>query len=343
MKTNFLCRNALLKEVVVFLRLGFSVMLMTFFCLSGYTQTSSITGQRQHLYLKLHKNDPDMPDCIKVKSLSDDSEKKFSYGYHSNINTETARLRLFEGDNIIAPDDGIGFHAQLTLMSDVPSLFVRFEVSIGEFTRTYSLKRSKLFYDKGHMPVSQNGVINIYYDGTLYQVTYNGVLIECEEPGAFSGLRQAFISTYNRLNTGGEVNFMLEPYDEGIIQNCALGCQPEIVRLTDTPPVPDISRIECSAVSPKEYQSDNQQGYIATYPNPLNHQLTVNINSIIDDDLVIEIIDATGRTVQFHSATVIAKNDNIFHFDVSTLSNGIYYIKVDAEYRFETQKITIIK
>lgn len=340
MKTNFLCGNVLPRGAGVFLKFGFSVMVLTFFYFSGYAQTSSTTGERQHLYLKLHKNDPNVPDCIKVKPLSDDDAKKFSYGYYSNVNTETATLRLFEDDDIVAPDGGTGFHAQLTLMSEVPSLFIRFGVSVGEFNKTYSLNNSKLFYNKGHVEVSEGRKIDIYYDGNAYQVTYDDVLIECDELGSLSGLRQAFVSSYNRTNTGGEVNFMLESYTGDVVADCVLGCQPDFVGTDKITPCTITEPNECPS---GKYEVNKLQGNITAYPNPVSHQLTVNINTIIDEDLIIRIIDARGRTVQLHPVTVIAKNDNTMHVDVSDLSDGVYYIKIDSEYQFETQKITIIK
>jgi len=334
MKTNFLCRNALPRGAGVFLKFGLSLMALMLFCLSGYAQGEL----QQHVYLKFHKNDAGVPDQIKVEPLS--------YSYHGRVDDETATLRLSENSN------ENGFHAQLTLMENIPNLFVRFGVSVGEFNRIYSLNNSKLFYDKGNVTVDQYGEIDIYYDGTRYQVTYDGMPVECEEPSNLSGLRKAFISTYGRPNTGGEVNFMLEPYSQGIIADCTLGCEcdcdsptPDLVCCErDATPELDISRVTCSAVvQAKEREVGKLQGYITTYPNPVNNQLTLNINSVIDDDIVIQIIDVTGRTVHVHSASVIAKSDNTFHLDVSNLSGGIYYMNIDAKYRFETKKITIIK
>jgi len=342
MKTNFLSKDALPRGRDMFLRLSLLIIALTCFCSANYAQTVPVPGQQQHLYLKLYKDDPVTPDHIKVKPLSDDPNDKFSYSHYAHVDTETATLRLLEANDAVLPDDGVAFHAQLTLMDEVPSLFIRFGVSMGNFKRTYSLNNEKLFYDKGHVKVNQGGKIDIYYDGSAYQMTYDGVPFECTT-GAFSGLREAFVSTYGRLNTGGEVDFMFEPYNKELI-SCVLGCQPNFFG-------PDsISSCDVTIRPPKvcllgggKGKVDESEGYITTYPNPLDNQLMVNINPVIDEDLIIRIIDAVGKTVQLHPATVIEGSDNNFHLDVSHLSNGIYYIKIDSEYRFEIQKITIIK
>lgn len=350
MKTNFLSRNILPRGSGKLLKLGLMFMVLIGFGLSSYAQTPSDLGQQQHLYLKLHNDDPTIQDHIKVKPASDDVAKPFSYSYYCYANSEEATLRLFEGSDIVAPDDGVSFHAQLTLMDNVPSLFIRFGVSIGDFKRTYSLNSyhsdpvfnniPRLYYDKGHIEVSQGGIIDIYYDGESYQMTYDGNPLECTT-GTFSGLREAFVSTYGRLNTGGEVNFMLEPYGGTVSGECLTGCEPDIVREFPIPPVCDIVTVDC--ITDNKLETDIAQGYIDAYPNPANHQITVNINPVSDEAITINIIDAIGRTVQHRLETVLEGNDNIFHFDVSQLTGGIYYIKIDSEYRFEAQKITIIK
>lgn len=341
MKTNFLCKDALPRGRYVFSRLSLLIIALTCFCFANYAQTVPEPGQQQHLYLKLHKNDPMTPDNIKVKPLSDDPNAEFSYSHYAHVDTETATLRLLEGSDAVTPDDGVAFHAQLTLMEEVPSLFIRFGVSIGNFKRTYSLKNEKLYYDKGYVEVAKGKTIDIYYDGNAYQMTYDGVPFECIT-GAFNGLRETFVSTYGRLNTGGEVDLMFEPYSGGIISNCVVGCQPDFVGADAIAICNIVEPDECTSGQGNKYEIDDSQSF-TTYPNPVNHQLTVNINPLIDEDLILRIVDATGRIVHLHPISVIARNDNMVRIDVNHLSGGIYYIKIDSEYQFETQKIIIIK
>jgi len=341
MKTNFLCRNVLPRGSGRLLKFGLMLVLLIGFGLSSYAQTPPEPGQQQHLYLKLHNDDPTIQDHINVKPASDEAAKPFSYSYYCYANSKQATLRLFEGSDIVAPDDGVAFHTELTLMSDVPALFIRFGVSIGDFKRTYSLNNEKLYYDKGYVEVSQGGKIDIYYDGESYQMTYDDTPLECTT-GTFSGLREAFVSTYGRLNTGGEVDFMLEPYSGTVSGECLTGCEPDIVREFPMPPVCEIVTVDCVPLY-ERFEADTPQGYIEVYPNPANHQVTLEIVPVSDEAVTINIVDGLGRTVQQHSETVLEGNDNIFHLDVSQLTEGIYYIKIDSGYRFEAQKITIIK
>ncbi len=367
MKTNFLCRDVLPRGAGMFLKFGLSVIVLTVFYLCGYAQTASTTGERHHFYLKLHKNDPNVPDCIKVKPLSNDDTKKFSYGYHSHVDTETATLKLFEGDNLVTPDDGIGFHAQLTLMSNVPSLFIRFGISIGNFKRTYSINNEKLYYNWGHIDVFQETKIDVYYDGSLYQVHYNDIQIECENVGTLSGLREAFVSTYGRTNMGGEVYLSFAPYIGNLsacrlpslrcedaslginLNNCDLvyldceetggiGCYSSF-----SPSIgcADIGTTECTP-NTEDKLSTQSQDFIV-HPNPAENRLAITLTPLVDETIKINIIDAIGRTLSHYEKNVITDNTNTFDFDITELTSGIYYIKIDSAYKFETKKITVIK
>ena len=73
---------------------------------------------------------------------------------------------------------------------------------------------------------------------------------------------------------------------------------------------------------------------IVVYPNPANNTLNVSSQSMISS---IEIINVLGQVVK----TQTPIEDNKTMFDISALTNGIYFIKVkDAEQLF-TQKITV--
>jgi len=199
MKTNFLCGNALLRGAGVFLKLGLSVVVLTLFCLSGY-------AQEQHVYLKFYHVE-DMPTRVKVEPLS--------YSYYGRVDDETATLRLFENNS------GNGFHAQLTLVDDVEDLFIRFGVSVGNFKRTYTINNEKLYYNLGHIDAPKNTIIDMYYNGELYQVHYNDEQIECEAI-TLSGFPEVFASSYGRTNTGEEgVNLSFDSY-QGALEDCQI-------------------------------------------------------------------------------------------------------------------------
>jgi len=354
------------------LKFGLLFVLLIGFGLSSYAQTTPEPGEKQHLYLKLHNDDPTIQDHIKVKPLSDDAAQPFSYSHYCYANNEEATLRLFEGNDIVAPDNGVAFHAQLTLMNNVPDLFIRFGVSIGDFKKTYSLndyhpidslKIPRLYYNKGHLEVFQGTRIDIYYDGNLYQVHYEGIQIECQEVGPLSGLREAFVSTYGRLNTGGEVYFALAPY-QGSLSDCRIpsfrcnrggginldNC--EVVYMDceatggDNCYIPldpstscDFEATECTA---SERRAVEVQDFTA-YPNPVANQLTIELTPIIDEHIRFDIIDAVGRIVLSQTENVWGNTMSTVSLDMSSLTSGIYYIKIGSAYKFETKKITVLR
>lgn len=354
MKTNFLSRNTLPRGSGKLLEFGLMFMVLICFGLSSYAQTPSDLGQQQHLYLKLHNDNPTIQDCIKLKPASDEVAKPFSYSYYSYANSEEATLRLFEGSDVVAPDDGVSFHAQLTLMDNVPSLFIRFGVSMDNFKRTYSLNSyhsnpnlnniPRLYYDKGHVEVSQGGIIDIYYDGNSYQVHYDNIPVECAEIGALSGLRESFVSTYGRLNTGGEVNFMLEPYVE-TLETCEVGCfhfyDPDLFQGKPTPCVPQYLDIACGDGENKEETA--QINDFAVYPNPVSDLLTIELNPLKDEVIRVNIVDATGRLMSYQEQEVTTNTTSIIHLDTKKLVVGMYYIKIDSAYKFETKKINVLR
>jgi len=135
---------------------------------------------------------------------------------------------------------------------------------------------------------------------------------------------------------------MIEPYGGTVSGECLTGCEPDIVREFPVPPVCEIVTVDCVPLY-ERFEADTPQGYIEAYPNPANHQVTLEILPVSNETITINIVDGLGRIVQHRSETVLEGNDNIFHLDVSQLTGGIYYIKIDSEYRFESQKITIIK
>ncbi len=318
-------------------------MILVGFGLSSHAQTPSDLGQQQHLYLKLHNDDPTIQDHIKAKPASDEATKPFSYSYYCYANSEQATLRLFEGSDIVAPDNGVSFHTELTLMDDVPFTFIRFGVSIGNFERTYSLNNSKLYHNKGHVSVSEGGKIDIYYDGNYYQMHYDGVPVECAEVGAFIGLREAFVSTYGRVNRGGEVDFMLEPYSE-TLEPCEVGClhfyDPNLYQGKPTPCVPQYLDIACETGNKEEAVQVND---FDVYPNPVSDLLTVKFNPLKDELIRVNVVDVMGRVVLYEERDVTTNHTSIIHLDTKNLVVGMYYIKIDSAYKFETKKINVLR
>lgn len=64
------------------------------------------------------------------------------------------------------------------------------------------------------------------------------------------------------------------------------------------------------------------------YPNPANNQLTVNMNAENAGDETVSIYDAAGRVLQSQSM-ILVKGINKKVLDISLLSKGIYFIKLE--------------
>ena len=101
--------------------------------------------------------------------------------------------------------------------------------------------------------------------------------------------------------------------------------------------VPQIN--QCSAVS--SIEEDAISNY-TIYPNPIvstgKIELTLSNSSLAE----INIVDILGKTVQSSTHSLNSGN-NVVEFDVNNLSNGVYFVKVNAEGKTSTQKITVTK
>jgi len=361
MKTNFLYKNAPPRSGGVFLKIGLCMMLTALLGLSAYAQ------ELQRAYLKLYHLNTDEVSSKYVEINPSDSGSDFSYIDYGEVDTETATLKLSEGD---------GFHAQLILMNDVPNIFIRFGVSMGDFKRTYTINNGKLYYNWGHLNVfdedtaseSKEITIDMYYNGSSYQVHYNGWQIECEVINDLSGLREAFVSSYGRTNSGeGEVYLSFAPYT-GSLYPCRLpvfkcqgyeldndsydnGCvvyldctetDDNIGCYIDLTPIMSCSA-EVSANAANNKLSAQQLQDFTVYPNPAENQLVITLTPLVDEIIKINITDAIGRLVLHQAHNGLAGDTNTINFDITNLNSGIYYVKIDSAYKFETKKVIVIK
>ncbi len=249
--------------------------------------------------------------------------------------------------------------------------FVKLGIDWGNFQKTYSLNNGKLFYDKGFVEVNEGDVIHFYmgnvvllindegdtYLALFYQLKHNDDLLECQEfilPSDFIDFfepRKAFVSTYGRPNHGGEIDFLFEPYSGEILGCDEIGCMDfydasfspnsEVCAIAETP-CPS-SLLIGSFGAEENNKTIPESGYFNAYPNPATSKLNIEINSIIDETVSINILDAMGRVVLRHQQDVNASTISTVSLDITDLVSGMYYIQIDSEYKFETKKITVLK
>jgi hypothetical protein len=66
---------------------------------------------------------------------------------------------------------------------------------------------------------------------------------------------------------------------------------------------------------------------VAVYPNPASHQITVRLNSSSTGNMLLELIDISGRTL-------LTKESGTYQtsLDISSVAHGVYFLKV-TDYR----------
>ena len=79
-------------------------------------------------------------------------------------------------------------------------------------------------------------------------------------------------------------------------------------------------------------QMSNSITGLNVYPNPTNSEFNVELNNGLNK--TIEVMDLTGRVLSVQSSL-----DNKITVSISTLANGVYYVKVKSDNATEVLKI----
>ncbi len=64
---------------------------------------------------------------------------------------------------------------------------------------------------------------------------------------------------------------------------------------------------------------------LSVFPNPANDLLVLQVNGLNKHDVLVELIDLTGKKV---ASQTILQGSTITYFDVSTIYSGLYFLKV---------------
>ncbi len=78
---------------------------------------------------------------------------------------------------------------------------------------------------------------------------------------------------------------------------------------------------------------NGDKGYVSMYPNPASEGVTLTANTTIND---VQIFNAIGQMV--YNQTVNAKTASI---DLSSLQNGVYFVKTSSALGVATQKLVV--
>lgn len=90
----------------------------------------------------------------------------------------------------------------------------------------------------------------------------------------------------------------------------------------------------------------NLNGVIAqmeVYPNPAQVTATVEVYADVQTDVVISLMDATGRTVYTQAASALMPGRNAIQLDVSAYEAGMYHVRVSGDDGYGVRPILIIK
>ncbi len=167
--------------------------------------------------------------------------------------------------------------------------------------------------------------------------TYNGVFLVNGEP-IFSG----------NASGGGDFAFELDCCPDYSVVRCwsAMDCTGNMVEHCQT-----ISWLGSTTTSPVNFTTAEtavaEKGNIdivAIYPNPTNNLSEVKIVSEINNQVVLDVMDATGRVVnKLYSGQIEAGQVYKFTLNTDAMNNGIYQVRLTSYTEVATKQLQVIK
>jgi hypothetical protein len=167
--------------------------------------------------------------------------------------------------------------------------------------------------------------------------TYNGVFLVNGEP-IFSG----------NASGGGDFAFELDCCPDYSVVRCwsAMDCTGNMVEHCQT-----ISWLGSTTTSPVNFTTAEtavaEKGNIdivAIYPNPTNNLSEVKIVSEINNQVVLDVMDATGRVVnKLYSGQIEAGQVYKFTLNTDAMNNGIYQVRLISFSEVATKQLQVIK
>jgi len=86
----------------------------------------------------------------------------------------------------------------------------------------------------------------------------------------------------------------------------------------------------CSSTGKTEGNTELEMNEeISLYPNPVQDQLNVSLNKVMNEDLKIEILDVSGKVI---SETIMRPKNQLCSVNTTSLLKGIYLLRLSDEY-----------
>ena len=82
---------------------------------------------------------------------------------------------------------------------------------------------------------------------------------------------------------------------------------------------------------------------IAVYPNPANENVTVSFDLLNANDVQIDLIDITGKTIRATNSMRFGAGINEISLNTADITQGIYFVKVSTTELSKTTRLVIIK
>ncbi|MBL4669990.1 MAG: T9SS type A sorting domain-containing protein, partial [Flavobacteriales bacterium] len=79
---------------------------------------------------------------------------------------------------------------------------------------------------------------------------------------------------------------------------------------------------------------------INVYPNPANNFIVMQFNSLVKENISVELFDITGKSIQ---KSIIYQGSTIAHIDTRSLYNGQYLLRFTANNETVVKKFIIAK
>lgn len=84
------------------------------------------------------------------------------------------------------------------------------------------------------------------------------------------------------------------------------------------------------------------QLYFKLYPNPANYAVTIEFDVTEEADGDISIINITGAKIKtLVSNSTFQSGHNIYQMNLSGITPGIYFISVNTDKGFKTQRLIV--
>ena len=85
-------------------------------------------------------------------------------------------------------------------------------------------------------------------------------------------------------------------------------------------------------------ENDLNRTHIEIIPNPASDLIVIQLGDLITCDVVLDLFDSSGKQVR---SSVIKKGSTISYFDVQTLYDGAYFIRLKTRTQQVTKKVMI--